>query len=148
MDAIRNIVVPVDFSRHTEKLVDYALYMAGQLSATVHFIYASAFYAGDAMWGTPYVLEFKDKLDAHAQQHMDTLVGDAKGRYQQCFGQVIDGEPVETIVDFAKEKMADLIIISTHGAKGLEKILLGSVTERVLKRAHCPVLVMNPFKKT
>jgi hypothetical protein len=43
-------------------------------------------------------------------------------------------------------KNADLIIISTHGAKGLEKMLLGSVAEHVLKLAHCPVLVMNPFR--
>jgi nucleotide-binding universal stress UspA family protein len=60
---------------------------------------------------------------------------------------VVTGDPVDRITEIAKEKNSDLIIISTHGAKGLEKILLGSVAERVLKRAHCPVLVMNPFKR-
>jgi nucleotide-binding universal stress UspA family protein len=64
----------------------------------------------------------------------------------ECTGDVIVGDPVEKIVEFAREKDADMLIISTHGAKGLEKILLGSVAERVLKRVHCPVLFMNPYK--
>jgi nucleotide-binding universal stress UspA family protein len=78
---------------------------------------------------------------------MANLLHDTKEQCLGCTGQVINGEPVEKIVEVAEEKDADLIIISTHGAKGLEKILLGSVAERVLKRAHCPVLIMNPFKK-
>jgi nucleotide-binding universal stress UspA family protein len=53
---------------------------------------------------------------------------------------------VDTIVDTARGEEADLIIIATHGTKGLEKILLGSVTERVLQQAPCPVLTMNPYK--
>ena len=56
------------------------------------------------------------------------------------------GDPVDEIVQIAGAKKSDLIIIGTHGTKGLEKILLGSVAERVLKRADCPVLIMNPFK--
>ncbi|NOR25763.1 MAG: hypothetical protein GQ542_15525 [Desulforhopalus sp.] len=72
---------------------------------------------------------------------------DNRGRCSGCTGEVTVGDPVDTITEFARAKDSDLIIISTHGAKGFEKILLGSVTERVLKRAHCPVLVMNPYKK-
>ena len=56
------------------------------------------------------------------------------------------GDTVYEIVAYAKNQKADLIVIGTHGTRGLEKILLGSVAERVLKRAHCPTLIINPYK--
>jgi nucleotide-binding universal stress UspA family protein len=63
-----------------------------------------------------------------------------------CSGQVKSGDVVDTVVDFARAEGADLIIIGTHGAKGLEKILLGSVAERVVKRAGCAALLYKPQK--
>ncbi|MBV5318446.1 MAG: universal stress protein, partial [Desulfobulbaceae bacterium] len=50
------------------------------------------------------------------------------------------------IVEYAEKQATDLIIMATHGAKGIEKILLGSVAERVVKRASCPILLFNPYK--
>jgi nucleotide-binding universal stress UspA family protein len=61
-------------------------------------------------------------------------------------GIVIRGDIVEEIVKYADEEDAGLVIIGTHGARGLERILLGSVAERVLKSVHCPTLTMNPYK--
>jgi nucleotide-binding universal stress UspA family protein len=77
---------------------------------------------------------------------MANLITDSKKKCPKCDGEVVYGEPVEQIVEYAERKNADLLIVSTHGAKGLEKILLGSVAEHVLKKAHCPVLIMNPFR--
>ena len=82
-----------------------------------------------------------------AKVRMSNLLEDNSERCPGCTGEVVIGEPVDKIVEISRAKDADLIIISTHGAKGLEKIMLGSIAERVLKRAHCPVLTMNPFKK-
>ena len=147
MKEINTIVVPVDFLKTSPKLVEYAVYMAGKLSGMIHFVHAVHFYSGDAMLGIPYVQECEEKLQAIAQERMSNLIADYRERCSGCTGEVVTGEPVDKIIEFARAKNADLIIISTHGAKGLEKILLGSVVERVLKRAHCPVLVMNPFKE-
>jgi len=141
------IVVPVDFSETTDKLVEYAVYMAGKLSAEIRFVHVVHFYAGDAMVGFAYAQECEDKLLDNAKSKMANLLADTKAAVKGCTGDVEIGDPVEKIVDFAEKSAADLLIISTHGAKGLEKILLGSVAERVLKRAHCPVLFMNPYKK-
>ena len=77
---------------------------------------------------------------------MSNLLADNIERCPGCTGEVIIGDPVGKIVEIAKMKNGELIIISTHGTKGLVKMLLGSVAEHVLKQAHCPVLVMNPFK--
>jgi nucleotide-binding universal stress UspA family protein len=65
-----------------------------------------------------------------------------------CRGEVLSGEPAEAILTFADQHNADMIILSTHGAQGFEKILIGSIADRVIKGAGCPCLVFNPFKKT
>jgi len=146
MKETNSIVVPVDFSGITTKLVDYAVNVANRLSGEIHFVHAVHFYAGDTMLGFPYAQECEAKLIKDAEERMANLLEDNKERCSKCTGKVVIGDPVERIVEFAQGKESDLIIISTHGVKGLEKILLGSVAERVLKRAHCPVLFLNPFK--
>lgn len=146
MKEIKRIVVPVDFSKITSKLVDYSAYMAEKFSAAIHFIHAVTFPTGEAVLGLPYAMEYEAKILADAKEKMSNLVADNRERCPGCTGEVVVGDPVDRIVEIAKEREANLIIISTHGAKGLEKILLGSVAERVLKRADCPVLTMNPFR--
>ncbi len=146
MKAIEQIVVPIDFTTSTDKLVTYAKYMTEKLAAVIHFVHVVADYPGDAMIGSPFAREYKDKVIAVSEEKMQNLVQGSRETFPGCTGEVVYGDPVDKIVEFAENKKADLIVISTHGARGLEKILLGSVAERVLKRAHCPVLVMNPFK--
>lgn len=147
MKAIEKIVVPVDFSENTDKLVTYAGYVAKKLGATIHFVHVVAPYPGDAMIGVPFAAEYRDKIYIASKERMANLVQDNQSLCPGCTGHVVPGEPVDQIIEIAKENNSDLIVISTHGAKGLEKILLGSVAERVLKRSPCPVLIMNPFKK-
>lgn len=147
MENVKTIIVPVDFSENTEKLVDYALGMGKALSATLHLIHALAIYTGDGRFGMPYSSEFLADFEVNANERMTNLVSDIQRDCPGCTGEVVVGDPVDKIVEYANAKQADMIIISTHGAKGLEKILLGSVTERVVKRAHCPVLALNPFRK-
>jgi nucleotide-binding universal stress UspA family protein len=147
MNKIKSIVVPVDFLKTTDKLVEYAIYMAAELSATIHFIHVVDLYSGDAGFGVPYIQDCRERLLVDAKLRMSNLVTDSREQCTDCSGEVVAGDPVDKITEIARERNCQLIVIGTHGAKGLEKILLGSVAERVLKRAHCPVLIMNPFKK-
>lgn len=145
MRDIRQIVVPVDFADHTDKLVEYAAYMAGKLSAVTHFIHVVEFYPGNSMTTLSSIQQYEERLLADVRIRMSNLLEENSERCRGCTGKVVVGDPVDTIIEYAREKDSDLIIMSTHGSKGLEKILLGSVAERVLKGAHCPVLIMNPF---
>ncbi len=147
MKTIQKIVVPVDFSEITDNLVAYACYVAERLGAVIYFFHVVEPYPADAMIGAPFAAEYRDKINVASRKKMNNLVHDNQEHCPGCTGRMEAGEPVEKIVEFAKEINSDLIIISTHGAKGLEKILLGSVVEEVLKQAHCPVLIMNPFKE-
>jgi len=146
MKETNRIVVPVDFMEHTDKLVEYAVYIAKKFSAVPYFIHVINFNPGSAMFDTPYVQVCIDKLLVDIKDKMAELLEDYSVRCLGSSGEVVTGDPVDKIIEFAKEKHSDLIVISTHGAKGLERIMLGSVAERVLKRAHCPVLIMNPFR--
>ncbi len=147
MRKIKRIVVPVYFSFHTEKLVEYATYLAEVLSAVISYIHVVEFYPGNSLMPLSYVQQYEEKLLADVNMRMSLLIKENSERCKGCTGKVVVGDPVEKITEFAKEQDADLLILSTHGSKGLERIALGSVAERVMKQAHCPVLIMNPFKK-
>ncbi len=148
MHEITRIIVPVDLGSHTKKLVEFAIYMANKLSSEVTFIHVNESSAlGDMMMGSPSFEELDNKRRQKAEQLLANIVEDNKDTCPKCSYALLEGEAVEEIVTYAKDKGADLIIISTHGAKGIEKILLGSVAERVVKKAHCPTLTINPYQQ-
>jgi len=147
MNEITKIVVPVDLGKNTQTLSDYALYIGKKLDAQVTFVHVTEFFeTGDMMLGSPSFSGINEERLTRAKELMANLVQDNRKLYEKIGGTVLKGDTVDTIVRFAEEENANLVIIGTHGAKGLEKILLGSVAERVLKRVHCPTLTMNPYK--
>jgi nucleotide-binding universal stress UspA family protein len=146
MKKVKKIVVPVDFTKNTSKLVEYAVYMAESLQAVIDFVHVVPDYPGDAMIGSPFAQEYQDKDFAASKGKMAHLVEDSRGICSGCEGEIVYGDPVGQIVGFAEARNADLLILGTHDAKGLEKVLLGNVAEHVLRKAHCPVLIMKPVK--
>lgn len=147
MQEITQVVVPVDLERHTQKLVDFAIYIAGKMNAQISLVHVVEFYSsGDMMLGSPSLELINEERVDRSKETMENLINDNKQKYGKIDGTVFKGDIVDTIVKFADDKQAGLLIIGTHGAKGFEKILLGSVAERVLKRVHCPTLTMNPYK--
>lgn len=144
MKAINNIVVPVDLEEHTEKLLEYAAYIAAKLSAKLSIIHVVEPFptAGDMELGMATVKEYTENRIKHSGEFLDKLAAS----YPESTTTILHGIIVDEIVKFAKDKKTDIIIIGTHGSKGIEKLLLGSVAERVVKSAHCPTLVINPFK--
>jgi nucleotide-binding universal stress UspA family protein len=146
MKKIKNIVVPIDFTKNTNKLVEYAYYIAESLQAVIDFVHVVPDYPGDAMIGSPFAQQYQDKDFAASKEKMARLVKSSLEVCPGCEGEVVYGDPVGKIVGFAEARKADLLILGTHDAKGLEKVLLGSVAEHVLRKAHCPVLIMKPVK--
>jgi nucleotide-binding universal stress UspA family protein len=91
-------------------------------------------------------LQADEELFGRAQKKMTEFITKIKESCQFCDGMVLRGNAADSIVEYARDQKIDMIIMGTHGAQGIEKILLGSVAERVLKRAACPVLIFNPYK--
>jgi nucleotide-binding universal stress UspA family protein len=84
-----------------------------------------------------------DEVKHAASQVLDALVTDAKGTYPNIEGIVTYAPPVEVILDMARERQADLIVMGTHGRSGLPRALLGSVAERVVRISPVPVLTVS-----
>ena len=146
MKEISQILVPVDFEKHTSKLAAFALHMAEKLSADIIFLYVSEKFSSYAGLAHPSLELAAEELFTYYQKKMVQLVDDSRGKYPRCRGQVVKGDIVDEIINFARKEQSDLIVIGTHGSRGVEKIMLGSVAERVVKNAPCPALTFNPHR--
>ena len=138
MKEISKILVPVDFSVNTEKLVDFAGFIAQKFGASLSFLHVIE---NPAAYEGYFVVKIEEEMRAAMVKKMDALLQD---RCKDGEGDVVIGDTVDTIVTRAKNY--DMIIIGTHGYRGLEKIVMGSVAERVVKNSPCPVLIFNPYK--
>lgn len=147
MQEIRQVIVPVDFNKHSDTLAEFALHIANKLDAKkMTFIHVAKHMLDYTDYDPPTLKQLENNFLVHAEKKMADFLEKLKGGGRDCAGEVLSGLAADAIIAYAKDKAADLIIISTHGAQGLEKILLGSVADRVIKGAHCPTLVFNPFK--
>lgn len=141
--ALKHIVVPTDFSETSRKAIRYAVRFAEQYGATIHLVHViePPGFTGDTE-SYPLVVppaedsgSCKEKLFSLANEDIEELV--------PVKADVRIGKAADEICDLAKESQADLIIIATHGRTGLSRVLLGSTTEHVVRRAPCPVLVVR-----
>jgi len=145
---IRKIVVPVDLDKNTPKIVDYALFIAQQFDAEVTLLHAVEFIVlGEMALGNPNYDDYNTSRKDEARESLEKIIQNSLGKWKKVKSKVLMGDILDEILHYAKEEQCDLIIMGSHGKRGLEKILLGSVAERVLKNAHCPVLIMNPYRQ-
>ena len=87
--------------------------------------------------------EFYQENEDRARETLRSLIQPSWGKPSQVVTAVRWGSPVEAIVDYADEQQIDLIVIATHGRTGLSHVLLGSVAERIVREAPCPVLTIR-----
>ena len=147
MADIKAVVIPIEFSSTMDKVVDYAISVADQLGAKVHFLHVVNDFRGyDMVLAHPSFTELTRDLKTKSEKRMADLVEDYSHLKGGVSGTVKNGEPAEEIIVFAKEINADMIIIGTHGIKGFERMIIGSTAEKVVRNAPCPVLTFNPFK--
>jgi len=134
---LKKILVPVDFSDCSRKALRYALSFARQFGAELTLLHVVQPYLPVAEMA---LVETESTEDAHeALQELRGLVGDEV----PCRTLVRTGSPPYEILGAAKELGIDLLILSTHGRSGLEHVLMGSTTDKVVRQAGCPVLVVR-----
>jgi len=143
--AYEKILVPVDFTLHSSEAIRRAVDLAQHYGAalTLIYVYEPLDYAlpeGYALY-TPeqagrLMEEFKDRLRALVRDVEAMGVGAVESH-------VLNGGAAVEIVNYAQEHGFDLIVMGTHGRTGLSHLLMGSVAERVLRTAHCPVLTVK-----
>lgn len=146
MAEIKNILFPVDFSSASEKILPYARYMAEKLGAKLYLIFVVEELSKYAHFYVPHIPfdNLEEEMLEAAKKKMETFVAEHLEDFDNLETIITRGDIADEIIRAAGEKAIDLIVMGTHGRKGLEKILLGSVAERVVKRSPCPVMTVNP----
>jgi nucleotide-binding universal stress UspA family protein len=141
---VRSILVPLDFSPPSKKALSYALSVARQFKAKLTLLNVVE-PAGTPDFAASFPLVMEDeRLMAAAKKEMERAAKAARvprGILEKVL--VRFGRSFHEITEAARTRKVDLIIISTHGYTGLKHALLGSTTERVVRHAPCPVLVVR-----
>ena len=141
---IKKILAPVDFSENSKKILDSASDIAEKFGAALSVVFVVQSFDDYSGFFVPHmpVAKFEEEMVQGAEQKMDSFLDS----YTGVEAKVLIGDVGEEVVRYAEETGIDMIIMGTHGYKGLEKVMFGSVAEKVVKTASCPVLTINPYK--
>lgn len=141
----RTIVVATDFSECADAALAYAAELAAQLDATLHLVHAITIPAmGVAEMGIAYAAVNIDTATKAAQASLDERVERYRDRVSLAPPRLEVGDPRDTIDTVAEQVGADLVVVGTHGRRGIRRMLLGSVAESIVRSAPCPVLTIRP----
>jgi nucleotide-binding universal stress UspA family protein len=143
LSPITRILVPTDFSADADTALAYALDIASRFQATVHLLHVVDDPLASGVWST-------EVSTAEIAGLQATLVRDAEQRLRELVPdqgtvstEVRTGHAAAQILEVARERNNDLIVMGTHGRTGLAHLLMGSIAERVVRLAPCPVLTMR-----
>ena len=145
MDKISRILFPTDFSEHSTYARDFAVQRAKDFGASLlilHVIEDPVYPVDVTPFGFSPIEFSRERRDQVDKMMADVVkeIGDAGIEIRTL---VTEGKPFMEIIATAREERIDLIVIGTHGRTGLSHVLLGSVTEKVVRKAPCPVLTVR-----
>lgn len=145
MIRFERILCPTDFSKFSFRAADYAVALARRDDGEVHFLHVipGALLHPDQY---PYVVQPVNpapEIREKARDRLDAFVALSRAENINTRFSVEEGTPASVILKAAEEDKADLICLGTHGREGFERLILGSVAEKVLRKAHCPVLTVS-----
>lgn len=147
MIQLNKILFPTDFSELSEAALRYAHQFARDYEATLHVIHvvdeAYQYWMSMTPSAVPVGAPIVDDVVHNARKSMERLVAEKLTDGTTLVTQVLIGRPFLEIINYAREQSVDLIVIGTHGRGGLGQMLMGSVAEKVVRKAPCPVLTVH-----
>lgn len=146
MIELRRILVPTDFSKYSQAGLNYAAAFADKFGAELHLLHVVqnlALVVPDVITMEPTALPSPEQFTPAVQAGFDRLIAENKLEKFKIQKEIREGTPFYEIIQYAREADIDLIVMGTHGHSGLAHVLLGSVTEKVVRKAPCPVLTVR-----
>lgn len=145
MAPFRKILVPVDFSAHSEEALRVALEMAHMFDASVTLttVFQAPIYSLPEGAFLAFPTEFANATIA-ARKSLEDLAAKARATSTAPIAtEMLEGVPFRAIIGFARSNEFDLIVMGTHGRTGIQHALIGSVAEKVVRKAPCAVLTIR-----
>jgi nucleotide-binding universal stress UspA family protein len=144
-ESISRILVPVDFSAHSDRALRYAARLAGQVGAAVELLHVveDFTYGAFSEVYVPNVPAMTEEAINSAVDRLTPLKAEVFPHGADVETVVYVGRPAATIVEHARAGKFDLIVMGTHGRTGLPHLFMGSVAEHVVRTAPCPVLTVR-----
>jgi nucleotide-binding universal stress UspA family protein len=147
MSTPTRILVPVDLMEGSQAIVNYAIALGRPFNAAIEVLHVwepPQYVAPDLLVAAPGWMPQPLEKEALAatRQSMETFVGSLQGA-GNLTQKLVMGEPSAAVIQVAESGGFNLIVMGTHGRRGLPRLLLGSVAQRVVARAHCPVLTLH-----
>ncbi|UCG77981.1 MAG: universal stress protein [Nitrospirota bacterium] len=142
---IKTILCPTDFMEESRQAVRHAVDIARKYGSKIYLLHIMHDLEKITGWYVPHITidELYKDIESGAQKELDSIVAEEFKGFSDVEKVILRGIPYTEIIDFAEEKGADLIVIGTHGRKGLEKVIFGSTAEQVVKNSKCPVLTVR-----
>lgn len=140
---MKKILIPTDGSDYSVRAAEYGLSLAKLLGAEVMVVYVIDTVVLDQAVRVTQREEVERELKQDGQRYVDYILGLAEKAGVKAASFLARGRPFEQIVHIAKGFGIDLIVMGTYGRRGAERILIGSVAERVIEYSSCPVLVVK-----
>ena len=145
---IKRILVPIDFSASSLEALAYASQLTQRFGAELLVLHVvEPVYAAEPNVGSADLTTLLDEQERIADEQLARISANLSKQGQRVRTQVECGVPAQAIVEVANDSATDLIVIATHGRTGLSHMLIGSVAERVVRLANCPVLTIRPASR-
>ncbi|HUG93822.1 MAG TPA: universal stress protein [Planctomycetaceae bacterium] len=147
MIQLNRILVPTDFSDHSRAALEYGCAFAERFGAELHLVHVLQDLVGlvpEPGLAFPPPGDYMLELQQSSEQALAALPGPSAPAGLNVERATRQGPPFLEIIRYARETEADLIVMGTHGRSGLAHMLLGSVAEKVVRKAPCPVLTVRP----
>ena len=143
------ILVPIDFSEHSKKALAYAKEIADSYDANLQLLHVieDTIHPAYSLSGKSSIFDLMPGIEEDCRRRIEKLIQETGVSKENTEIIVKGGQAAHDIIKFAKENSSDLVVIATHGLTGIEHLLLGSVTEKVVRMAPCPVFTVKPFGK-
>jgi nucleotide-binding universal stress UspA family protein len=148
MQDFRQILFPLDLSESSVKIVPVVKSLASRYDARVHLLFVARVFDYFTSMYVPHpsVSQFEKEVIEGAEKRLYEFADENFASLPATKTQVAAGDPSEEILAYIAAHGIDLVVMGTHGRKGIDKVIFGSVAERVVKSSPIPVMVVNPFK--
>jgi nucleotide-binding universal stress UspA family protein len=152
MTETKKILFPIDLTENSSKILPYVLSVSEKYDSMIYLLHVVP---DLRKWAKEYISHtasyasldmFKKEASEEAEKAMDRVCEEQLQSCPNFQRRIISGDPATEILKAIETEDIDMVIMGTHGRKGLEHMILGSVAENVVKKSPVPVLTINPYK--